>query len=206
MKFLNKMCRVAYILLFLFAKLCNNRTFGLNVSFVPSSIEVFVDDALEVDVIFHGTHEERLKVLESNWTTNAEPANVLGSSFINSSIWCDDESEKCNGTIAVRGRFLGFGNVLVSRKNSETGEWTRVGRPLEVAVLRQDKVINKVFTAFVATVVSINYINMGCALDLGIVKNVLRRPIGPAVGFGCQFVLMPLVSKLYACSMSMKQV
>lgn len=174
-------------------------------SFVPPSIEVFVDDVLEVDVIFHGTHDELLKVLDSNWTTNAEPANVLGSSFNDSSIWCDDDSEKCNGTIAVRGRFLGFGNVLVSKKNSETGELVAVGPPLEVAVLRQDKVINKVFTAFVATVVSINYINMGCALDLGIVKDVLRRPIGPAVGFVCQFVLMPLVSKQYACSMSMQQ-
>ena len=33
-----------------------------------------------------------------------------------------------------------------------------------------------------------------CALDLNVVKDVLKRPIGPAIGFVCQFVLMPLIS------------
>lgn len=70
----------------------------------------------------------------------------------------------------------------------------KLGPPLEVAVLRQDKLINKLFTIFVATVVTINYINFGCALELDVIKKVLRRPIGPAVGFACQFIIMPLVS------------
>ena len=40
----------------------------------------------------------------------------------------------------------------------------------------------------------INTINMGCALDLGIVKQNILRPVGPIVGFISQFTLMPLVN------------
>merc|ERR1719237_1290983 len=37
---------------------------------------------------------------------------------------------------------------------------------------------------------------MGCALDLKVMKEVLRRPVGPAIGFVSQFVFMPLISFL----------
>ncbi len=36
-------------------------------------------------------------------------------------------------------------------------------------------------------------INMGCALDLSIIKANILRPVGPIVGFISQFTLMPLV-------------
>ena len=35
---------------------------------------------------------------------------------------------------------------------------------------------------------------MGIEIDLGIVRNVLRRPIGPIIGFISQFVCMPLAA------------
>ena len=41
--------------------------------------------------------------------------------------------------------------------------------------------------------VILNTINMGSALDIQIVKDCLKKPIGPAVGAFCQFVVMPLV-------------
>lgn len=39
----------------------------------------------------------------------------------------------------------------------------------------------------------------GCTLNLDIVKSILRRPIAPAVGFSCQYILMPLVSICKCC-------
>lgn len=36
-------------------------------------------------------------------------------------------------------------------------------------------------------------IGMGCKIDLDVVKEVLRRPIAPSIGFCCQFIVMPLV-------------
>ena len=38
---------------------------------------------------------------------------------------------------------------------------------------------------------------MGGQLDLQIIKDVFKKPIGPAVGFASQFVIMPLVSFYY---------
>ena len=35
---------------------------------------------------------------------------------------------------------------------------------------------------------------MGIDIDLRVVKSVLRKPIGPAIGFFSQFVFMPLAS------------
>lgn len=69
-----------------------------------------------------------------------------------------------------------------------------------MTVLRQDTIANKLFTIFVSVVVAINYINFGCALEIDVVKKVLKRPIGPAVGFACQFIVMPLVRKI--CKLS----
>ena len=37
-------------------------------------------------------------------------------------------------------------------------------------------------------------VGMGCKIDLDVVKEVLRRPIAPTIGFCCQFIVMPLVS------------
>jgi len=42
----------------------------------------------------------------------------------------------------------------------------------------------------------LNTINMGAQLDLHIIVSVFRKPIGPCVGFFCQFVFMPLFSFL----------
>lgn len=40
----------------------------------------------------------------------------------------------------------------------------------------------------------LNTVNMGCGLDLAVVKANLLRPVGPIVGFISQFALMPMVS------------
>jgi len=42
--------------------------------------------------------------------------------------------------------------------------------------------------------VVVNTVNMGGQLDLQIIKDVFKKPIGPAVGFASQFVIMPLLS------------
>ena len=39
----------------------------------------------------------------------------------------------------------------------------------------------------------LNTINMGCALDMSVVKQNIFRPVGPIVGFVSQFTFMPLV-------------
>lgn len=76
------------------------------------------------------------------------------------------------------------------------GEVVSVSLPeeLPVTVIREERVIDKVFTASVAILVSILYINFGAALDLPTLKAIMVRPIGPIIGFLAQFLFMPLLS------------
>jgi len=91
----------------------------------------------------------------------------------------------------ISGKFLGFTNVKaeLKAKNQVVSE-----SQLPVAIVRKKTIQSKLFSYSVAILVSIAYINMGCALDLEVVKKTLKRPIGPAIGFICQFIVMPLLS------------
>ncbi|CAH8642474.1 unnamed protein product [Dicrocoelium dendriticum] len=69
-----------------------------------------------------------------------------------------------------------------------------VGFP--IVVLRGHGVVQLIFRIAVNILVAIFTFTMGCELDPSLLKTYFWRPIGPAIGFGCQFVIMPLVSKL----------
>lgn len=60
--------------------------------------------------------------------------------------------------------------------------------------MREERTIDTIFTISVAILVSILYINFGCAMDWNVCRDTLKRPIGPAIGFFCQFLIMPLVN------------
>merc|ERR1719245_636406 len=68
--------------------------------------------------------------------------------------------------------------------------------PLKLTVTRSKakKTASKIFGYSVAVLISFAYINFGCALDLNVMKEVLRKPVGPAIGFITQFIFMPLCS------------
>ena len=100
--------------------------------------------------------------------------------------------------VNVTGTFLGFSRVSASvdKDKKETVASTR--EPLQLTVTRSKakKTASKIFGYSVAILISLLYINFGCALDLRVMKEVLRRPVGPAIGFVSQFVFMPLISFL----------
>ncbi|KAF8781824.1 hypothetical protein HNY73_012179 [Argiope bruennichi] len=182
------------LLVFITCQLCVQVSYGLNITFNSSNVEVFVDDKVTVLVIFNGVGDELEQVKASNWTVFYEPRSNLEAEFKQSSIVCDNIDQRCIGEMDIKGLFLGFGTVTLARLDPETKTWIKLEPRLVVTIIRLDKLINKIFIAFVAIVVSLNNVNMGCALDLGIVKDVLKRPIGPAIGCFCQFVIMPLGS------------
>lgn len=57
-----------------------------------------------------------------------------------------------------------------------------------------DVKLEKIFTGSVIVLVLLNYINMGCAVNLQVVKSVLRKPVAPAIGFIAQYLFMPVIS------------
>lgn len=63
-----------------------------------------------------------------------------------------------------------------------------------VSVIREPSQAQIIFTILVTIIISINNINMGCLLDLDMIRKVLKAPVAPVIGFCCQFLFMPLVS------------
>ncbi|VVC87895.1 unnamed protein product [Leptidea sinapis] len=54
--------------------------------------------------------------------------------------------------------------------------------------------LDSIFTTSVAVFVSLIFINFGCAMHWPTVKEVIKKPIGPAIGMCGQFLVMPLLS------------
>nr|KAG5690479.1 hypothetical protein BaRGS_016479 [Batillaria attramentaria] len=82
----------------------------------------------------------------------------------------------------------------VSPPSSSSTVGMHTGRKYEVVVLRQERIIDTIFTVGVVILVVVINIGMGCKLDMTVVKATLRRPLAPLTGFGSQFVIMPLTA------------
>ncbi|KAK8733163.1 hypothetical protein OTU49_006497, partial [Cherax quadricarinatus] len=65
---------------------------------------------------------------------------------------------------------------------------------LMILVDRKAHALDLIFIIFASVFMLFNNINMGAQLDLQIIKDVLRRPLGPVCGFISQFAFMPLVT------------
>ncbi|CAG7721857.1 unnamed protein product [Allacma fusca] len=101
----------------------------------------------------------------------------------------------------ITGNFLGYTKICPSinyfsaKDNRNTTEiLTEEKDCLTIAVIRESTAIDKAFTYSVAGLVAIIYVNMGAALDMSTVRDTLKRPIGPTIGFLSQFMIMPLLS------------
>lgn len=66
-------------------------------------------------------------------------------------------------------------------------------RTTKLKVILKDQTLNRLFTLIMSLMIIVNTINMGGQLDLHVIKAVFGKPVGPIVGFVCQFLLMPLV-------------
>lgn len=97
------------------------------------------------------------------------------------------------GMFEMDALFLGLTNVYVEKVSAAGEPIERSDTVLPIIIVREVRTIDHVFTGSVATLVSLLYINFGAALSLSKLKGIVRRPIGPAIGFVGQFVIMPLV-------------
>ena len=64
----------------------------------------------------------------------------------------------------------------------------------DIIVVMSDRTLNDLFTLIMIVMVVVNTINMGAQLDIEIIKEVFKKPVGPFVGFLSQFGFMPLFS------------
>ncbi|XP_037785974.1 ileal sodium/bile acid cotransporter-like [Penaeus monodon] len=96
-------------------------------------------------------------------------------------------------TFNMTGTFLGF-SKLQFLLVAPDGELRALSNETNVMVQRADKLHDQIFTAAMIILVGIAYINMGCAIDLEIIKRTLKRPVAPAIGLASQYLFMPLTS------------
>ncbi|XP_029675974.1 ileal sodium/bile acid cotransporter-like isoform X2 [Formica exsecta] len=102
-----------------------------------------------------------------------------------------NENKSCNGILNVTGVFLGRTKLIFTLEEDGVKDSQEVSR---IIVVREERTIDTIFTASVAILVSILYINFGCAMDWDVCRDTLKKPIGPAIGFFCQFLIMPVLS------------
>lgn len=116
-----------------------------------------------------------------------------------------------NITFAVKGVFLGYTKIVASVESAPEGcfhgigEFSDAGEELEVtsqirrffllaSVIRPSSDLVNIVTGVMVTLIALNYINMGVQLSMQNVCTVLKKPVGPCIGFVCQFFFMPLAS------------
>jgi len=110
-------------------------------------------------------------------------------------------SSKWSSAFNATGNFLGYAEVRLELRDDKDTVLKK-SNALSVKVVRSERVIDHIFTYSVAVLVSVIYINFGCALDWSVFKKNIRRPVGPIIGFLTQFLIMPLVSCLFLCEIS----
>ncbi|XP_044732463.1 ileal sodium/bile acid cotransporter-like [Chrysoperla carnea] len=98
-----------------------------------------------------------------------------------------------NSSFNATGVWLGKTEVFIQAINQKN-EKINITKTLPATVIRKDRVIDHIFTGSVITLVSILYINFGCALDWSYLKETIKKPIGPVIGFFGQFLIMPVLS------------
>ncbi len=103
-----------------------------------------------------------------------------------------DESQSFEAKVNASGEFIGRTEFCASVVNNDDKIVTT--QCMNAIVTRESRPVDKAFTYSVIVLVAIIYINMGAALDTDIIKQTMKRPIGPVIGFMAQFVIMPLVS------------
>ncbi|GBN45436.1 Sodium/bile acid cotransporter [Araneus ventricosus] len=181
------MCPVVLLaLLFSLLMLLLEVTAAINVTFYPANLKKIMEEE-ERSVYFSVSDNSFNEPNEVIYKAISKDHNII---VINNGTYFDYNHN--NGSFLVRALFLGKTSIRVVQEVNGTTK--AVSQPLEVSVVRRVKAISRAFTASVATLVSLNYINMGCALDLSVVKAVLKKPIAPSIGFVSQYAVMPLVA------------
>ncbi|CAG0884570.1 unnamed protein product [Darwinula stevensoni] len=102
-----------------------------------------------------------------------------------------------NISFKLEALFLGYTTVELIVSDAKEGNVSKT-EPLSVEVIRKHSVLDRVFIYSIIGLLSLAYINMGCALDLQVIKHTLRHPIGPVVGLIAQYIYMPLMAYLLA--------
>lgn len=160
--------------------------------FDPLNVTLHMHEAQEVNLSLKGLNFNELLASQARLFVRTDDEKELN---VDLQIVATDVTElgTWSGPVHIEALFLGNPKVYVELINAD-GSSERADQQFQVVIIREDSFINHLFVGSVAGLVSILYINFGAALSLQKLRGIVSRPIGPAIGFSSQFILMPLVS------------
>ncbi|GIX81473.1 p3 protein [Caerostris darwini] len=157
--------------------ICVNKVIGNNIpsqDLIPT-VKFYPSELLGVQ-----ENEERDVLFEINWQNDTNITTAYSTGYTNIKVNLKATSKGCR--------------IEKQKELSSANEESSKDFDLSVSVIRPPSILVNSVTGVFAALVAFNFINMGVQLDIESIKQCLRRPIGPAIGFFCQFLFMPLAS------------
>ncbi|CAG9759769.1 unnamed protein product [Ceutorhynchus assimilis] len=154
----------------------------LTISFNPKNVTVYMYDSVTI--------EYNATITENNSECYLYSENPRVATIDKDIILRNPEER---GTFNLTGNFLG--QSIISCRDPKTNLKVTQDQ-LDVKCIRKQRLIDRIFTASTATLVAIIYINFGCVVQWPELKNLIKKPVGPVIGFCGQFILMPVLSYL----------
>ena len=172
---------------------------GYNTSLAvsPETLDLYVDEARSLNVTY--SCDVTSDDVDVHLTSaDVQIADVIGPSVLP---LCRRRSHSAQtAEFRVVGRFIGTVQFTFQLK-AVNGTLAEDSLHYDVIVIREVGFFYMIFIVVTIIFVIILNIGFGCSIDIEVVKEILRKPIAPAIGFLCQFALMPMVSTtiLYTC-------
>jgi len=178
-------------------------------SFDPTKVDGLIENSeQQVKISCNSSSLEQYDSVTIKLTSaDLDIASVAGEKVV--FCQCDSPVSVSNTSqFVVRGLFLGRTIINVETLNATRlieGVNRRPTKVLNasfpvvryhVSVIRQERLIDHLFLVLATAMLVCANIGMGCKIDMKIVREVLRKPIAPGIGFSCQYVIMPLVSMI----------
>lgn len=158
--------------------------------FEPTNITIHMHETVSINLTLTGL--DTINVQKSKIYLISDTNVFHVNKQINNS---EIQNGKWTGDFKIDAIFLGSGYAQVMV--DENGLKEPSDERLRVIIVRQQRLIDTLFTVSVAVLVSILNVNFGAALELDKLKGILKKPIGPAIGLFCHFLFMPLVSSIH---------
>lgn len=176
-------------------------------SFDPAKLDGLVEnDEQHVQISCNGSLSDFESVTLKIVSADSDVAVVSSGNI--TLCHCEPLAGRNLSQFVIKGHFLGRTVINVETVNAtqlahsdHTAPLTVVNDSLpvvdyHVSIVRKERFIDHLFLALVSLMVICANVGMGCKIDLVVVKEVLRKPIAPAIGFSCQYLIMPLVCVL----------
>ncbi|KAG4074417.1 hypothetical protein HA402_000396 [Bradysia odoriphaga] len=190
-----KSLSVVAVLLFVLAGIVPSFCADWEARFDPNKTIIVIDEIAEVHLILSNLSAETSDTVNRNFVIKSENEQVAVVDNPDEIVFRSvaGQSGQWETHFRVKGVFLGMVHLFVERRDNGI-ELERSNEALDVIVSRPERLLDTLFAVIVVLLLAILFINFGAAIDLKSMKDIFRRPIGPAIGTVCQLALVPLIA------------